>query len=469
MTVYILGGGPVGMALVDGLADSGKIPFKLIDAGSSLGGLAQTRNWPGVGHHDLGPHKIFSQDTDLVGRVERLLPQADWLTRDKVSAIYMKGHYLPYPPSPFSLAKVFGLSVFVRMVLGYARARLTSLVTSNDPKTFEDDLVHRVGRDLYQVLFKPIALKLWGEPRGLDVKLSRGRVQTPSLVEVLARMLKIKKSSEFEALSFRYPKEGLGRIWKAIEQKAQGQGEFLLGHTVTGLSLVDGKVVGFQCVHNGQPKSFEIGPDDFVVSTLPLSLTTQLLSTSLPADIVKTAERVVALNDLLLVFLHVDVPSLVKESWVFVPDPDIAFHRLSEQESFDPAMTPEGSIVCCEVMSSENRPLSDRSDAELIADALKGLSDMGYRDFKVLGQCVIRLPKSYPVFKPGFEAGLTDVLQHLDRIENFRTLGRQGAFNYIGTLDAMDIGYGFVRWYLQRDEKPWGQERARTNHYPVLD
>jgi protoporphyrinogen oxidase len=469
MTVYILGGGPVGMALVDGLVDAGKMDFKLIDAAPALGGLAQTRHWQGVGHHDLGPHKIFSTDSALVSRVEKLLPQADWLTRDKVSAIYMKGYYLPYPPSPFSLAKVFGLPVFVRMVLGYAKARLVSLVSSNEPKTFEDDLVHRVGRDLYQVLFKPIALKLWGDPRGLDVKLSRGRVQTPKLTEVLARMLKIKKSSEFEALNFRYPKQGLGRIWSAIENKAQGQGEFLLGHTVTGLSQLGGKVTSFQCVNQGESKNFELGPDDFLVSTLPLGLTTKLMANSLTARIVETAERVVTLNDLLLVFLHVDVPSLVKESWVFVPDPDIAFHRLSEQESFDPGMTPSGSIVCCEIMSSPNRPLSGRSDAELVADALKGLNDMGYRGFKVLGQCVIRLPKSYPVFKPGFEAGLTEVLQQLDAMENFRSLGRQGAFNYIGTLDAMDIGYGFVSWYLQRDQKSWTDERARTNHYPVLD
>jgi hypothetical protein len=26
-----------------------------------------------------------------------------------------------------------------------------------------------------------------------------------------------------------------------------------------------------------------------------------------------------------------------------------------------------------------------------------------------------------------------------------------------------------VSWYLQRDQKSWPDERARTNHYPVLD
>jgi len=469
MTVYILGGGPVGMALADGLVDAGEIPFTLIDRGSVLGGLAQTTHWDGVGDHDLGPHKIFSLDSALVSRVEKLLPPSDWLTRDKVSAIYMKEHYLPYPPSPLSLAGVFGPLVFFRMVFGYARARLTNIFSSQTPKTFEEDLIQRVGRDLYKILFKPIALKLWGEPTDLDVKLSRGRVQTPSLLEVFTRMLKIRKSSDFEALTFRYPQRGLGRIWNAIEKKGRSKGKFLLNYAVTEFKLEDGRVTSIQCVHNDQTETFDVGPDDFVVSTLPLSLTTRLLSDGLPGRVVDLADRVVALNDLLLVFLHVDVQSLIKESWVFVPDPDIVFHRLSEQESFDPGMSPSGSIVCCEIMSSQSRPLVSCSDAELIADALKGLHDMGYRDFNVLDERVIRLPKSYPVFKPGFEAGLTEVLQQLDSIKNFRTVGRQGAFNYIGTLDAMDIGYGFVRWLGQREDSSWVEERARTNHYPVLD
>lgn len=469
MTVYILGGGPAGMAVIDGLVDNGTNQFVLIERSPILGGLAQTVHWQGAGDHDLGPHKIFSLDKELVSRVEALLPSDDWLTREKVSTIYMKGHFLPYPPSPFSLAGVFGYGVFFRMVFGYGLARIKSIFSSQNTKTFEDDLVQRLGPDLYQVLFKPIALKLWGDPTNLDVKLSRGRVQTPSLIEVIARMLKIKESSDFEALTFRYPKNGLGRLWSAIRKKGEGHGEIHLNHTVTGIELNQGRVSQIRCLADGQEKTFEIGSEDFVVSTLPLGLTTNLFSKDLSQSVREKVDQVVALNDLFLVFLHVDVKSLVEESWVFIPDPDIVFHRLSEQESFDPGMSPSGSIVCCEIMSSESRPFSACTDSELVEKALKGLHDMGYKDFSVLNQRVIRLPKSYPVFKPGFEEGLKEVLQHFDSIENFRTVGRQGAFNYIGTLDAMDIGYGFVNWHAQRKEMEWDRERARTNHYPVLD
>lgn len=469
MTTYILGAGPAGLAVVDGLNDGNGGNFVLLEKGPRLGGLAQTVTWNDIGTHDLGPHKIFSLDKKLVGRVEGLLPSSDWLTRDKISSIYMNGHYLPYPPSPFSLAGVFGLPAFIRMVIGYGTARLASLVGSKNPGTFEEDLVNRMGGPLYEVLFKPIAVKLWGDPRELDVKLSRGRVQTPSLIEVLGRLLKLKKSSDFEALTFRYPKGGLGRLWLAIEAKCRAKGKFLLGHSVNRLVADNGRIQEIHYQFNGTQGRIVVGPNDFVVSTLPLSLTIKLLGDSLPRHLPDMADKVVTLNDLLLVFLHVDRASLLDESWVFVPDPDIVFHRLSEQESFDPEMTKKGSIVCCEIMSGPGRPLAEKTDDELCAAAVNGLANMGYSGFKLLDQRVIRLPKSYPVFRTGFEAGLAELIQSLDQFENFRSIGRQGAFNYIGTLDAMDIGYGFADWLVSENRQPWQQERERTNHYPVLD
>lgn len=469
MTTYILGAGPAGMAVVDGLVDAKGGDFVVLEKGPRLGGLAQTVDWKDIGTHDLGPHKIFSLDRELVSRVENLLPVNAWLTRDKVSSIYMRGHYLPYPPSPFSLSGVFGLHAFIRMVAGYGAARLASLFGARPPRTFEEDLVGRMGAPLYNVLFKPIAEKLWGNPQELDVKLSRGRVQTPSLIEVLGRLLKLKKNSEFEALTFRYPKDGLGRIWAAIETKAKGSGQFLLEHTVTRLVAKNGRVREIHFLTKGGEGVFHVGDDEFVVSTLPLSLATRLLSESLPPHLPALAADIVGLNDLLLVFLHVDRPSLIDESWVFIPDPEIIFHRVSEQESFDPGMTKNGSIVCCEIMSGRDRPLANRSDEELCKAAVQGLHDMGYSGFKILAQRVIRLPKSYPVFRTGFEKGLAEIIQTLDRVENFRTVGRQGAFNYIGTLDAMDIGYGCAKWLVDGKKQPWQHERERTNHYPVLD
>ena len=120
-------------------------------------------------------------------------------------------------------------------------------------------------------------------------------------------------------------------------------------------------------------------------------------------------------------------------------------------------------------MSSEARNMMNKSDQELFELVDKGLNDMGYGNYKVLSKKVIRLPKSYPVFLTGYEFGLKNLINELDKIKNFKTIGRQGAFNYIGTLDAMDIGYGFSKWLEKRNNSEWISERERTSLYPVLD
>lgn len=475
MTVYILGGGPAGLAVADGLAEGSHIPFTVIEQDSNLGGLAQTLRWNDYGFHDLGPHKIFTLDKSLMARVENLLPQQAWLTRPKKSSIFIRGHFLPYPPSPFSLIGIYGTGSFLKMALDYATARIKPM-RKTGAGNFEEDLKGRLGTGLYEALFKPIALKLWGEPTQLDSKLSQGRVQTPSLTELIGRLLGVRSSSDFEALEFLYPRGGLQKIWESIVNKTPHQGAYLTNQKVTRIIAENGRVIGLRLrdVCTGEENEIDLEEEAFVFSTLPLGEIPELMEGALTAVTSALIKKVVNLNDLILVFLKVDKPSLLDESWVFVPDPEISFHRLSEQESFDPEMTPGGSIICCEIMSSDIRPIGELSDEELVASAMEGLSKMGYTGFSILDQRIIRLPSSYPVYRSGFEEALEKILGELDSLDNFRTIGRQGAFNYIGTLDAMDVGYGAAQWIITNGrlagaKASWQEERHRTSHYPVVD
>ena len=241
------------------------------------------------------------------------------------------------------------------------------------------------------------------------------------------------------------------------------------GYSITGLETKNEYISKIVYSAEGKTGSINVKPDDFVISTLPLTYTSQILSHAFSTEFQKITKQVVVQNDLLLVFFHIDRKSLLNESWVFIPDPGIAFHRLSEQESFDPDMTPHGSIVCCEIMSSVHRPMAKKSDMELMELALKGLTVMGYHGFDILHKRVIRLPQSYPVFATGYRPKLVALMDRLDQFVNFRSIGRQGAYNYIGTLDAMDIGYGLSRWLSTGKQSDWRVERERTSNYPVLD
>ncbi|MBI2515856.1 MAG: NAD(P)-binding protein [Opitutae bacterium] len=469
--VHILGAGPTGLALAQELAErTSDLSVVVYERSTNLGGMAQTVQWAGYGAHDLGPHKIFTVDRALWQRVRGLLREEDWLTQPKRSRIYLGGHFLPYPPSPFAMARVFGPVAFVQMTFGFLKARFFPRSTS---ETFEGDLRARVGDALFERLFLPIALKLWGAPNTLDAKLSRGRVQTPGIAEVILRILRIKKSSQFEALQFDYPRHGLSRLWDAIVARTvQRRVEFRTGTEVRQVQIEGNRVRRLVVASNGNESAIDLESEDFVFSTLPVLRLLECTDGVSPR-IHQLARATVRLNDLVLVFLKLDVQELFEDSWIFVPDAGISFHRVSEQKSFDPDMTPNGTIVCCEIMSHAERSLSACSDAELESLAVEDLRRMAPRAFQVQAARVIRLPASYPVYLTGFAPKLEELIGYFDGLENFRTIGRAGAFNYIGTLDCMDIGYGAGRWYvddhLRGNAASWRAERLRTSHYPVLD
>lgn len=470
MTLYVLGGGPAGLATAQEVTEQTQTACVIIERDNVLGGLARTVAWPGVGYHDLGPHKIFSTDAGLMARVKALLPPDRWINHPKNARIFMRGHFIAYPPSPLSLMTVYGWPLFLRLCFSYGLALLRSLFRSRRAETFQEDLEARVGKGLAEALFYPIARKLWGPPEILDVKLARGRIQTPSLLELIKKVLNPSARTQFETLTYDYPQGGLGEIWRTIQARITPRATVLLEHTVTGLQVTDNKITRLDVQEpSGQTRSFAIGADDFVVSTLPLGLTIKQLRPWLGEGLAQQAQNAVLLNDLLLVFLHVDQKEVFADSWLIVPDPAIAFHRLSEQKAFDPGMVPQGTVLCAEIMGHAGSETSARSDDDLIASVLDGLAAMGVKNLPVLAARVIRLPRSYPVYKNGFQPALDAVLAKLDALANFRTIGRQGAFNYIGTLDAMDIGYGFGRWFASGRQKPWQAERERTGHYPVLD
>ena len=463
MTLYILGGGPTGLAIADGLHDR-KIKGKLIEKSKTLGGLAQSIAWKGVGKHDLGPHKIFTLNKKLLKRVKSLVGNNKWLTHKKISSIYIKNFYLPYPPSPFSLLKVYGFKIFFKMIVSYFWAILILKFRRTKPDNFEISLSQRVGYQLYKYLFSPIARKLWGNPKNLDSKLADSRVQTPTLKEIIFRLLGIQKKSEFEALTYIYPLGGIQEIWDSIYKKTKENVHFNLNTEVLNINVQNKIITSIET----DSEFFEIKENDFVVSTIPLSILSKSLKGDVNNTIINMIDSNIKNNDLYLIFLHIKEDRMLDKSWIFIPDEDVSFHRISEQSAFDDQMISEGSVVMCEIMNSEERNFSYLSNKDLLNLVEKDLKKMKM-NFTLLDFKVVKLNNSYPVYEKDYKNNLDKIIQYLDDFKNFKSIGRQGSFNYIGTLDCMDIGYGFVDWFVDKKNRRWNSERERTSYYPVLD
>ncbi len=465
--IYILGGGPTGISVAHELNKSSEEEFILVEKGKKIGGLAATLTWEPHGLHDLGPHKIFSIDKKLEEKVKLILGKDKWLTKKKKSKIYLNGNLINYPPSPLAILKTFGFILFIKFIISFFFQKFYLNFKNQKINSYKDHLTTRVGSKIFTNVFQPITEKIWGDPSKLDKKLSETRVQLPSIIDMILLAIGVKKKSSFEANEFIYPINGLNIIWEKIQNDIDNK-RFYLNTIVNSFSIKDNRVSKIHVNKNGKEIIFNLSKNDLVVNTLPLSVVQNSFKNIFGDQFIENSKKVLKMNDLFLVFLSIKKTKLFDESWIFVADKSIIFHRVSEQKSFDEEMVKEDrTIVCCEVM--RNKFNQNFNDEQIIEKTIEDLSIIKKEKIEVLDKKLIKLFKSYPVYEKDYENKLKLILDKYDSIENFYSIGRQGSFNYIGTLDCMDIGFGFVNWLKNNDKINWDNERKRTNQYPILD
>tara|TARA_B110000037_G_scaffold195464_1_gene231898 strand:- start:501 stop:1901 length:1401 start_codon:yes stop_codon:yes gene_type:complete len=465
--IYILGGGPTGISTAHELNETSDAEFILIEKGAKVGGMASTIGWEPHGLHDLGPHKIFSIDKDLEKKVKLIIGNENWVTREKKSKIFLNGKLINYPPSPLVILSTFGIFSFTKFVFSFLYQKFYLNYKKKKINSYKDHLITRVGSEIFTNVFQPITEKIWGDPSILDKKLSETRVQLPSIFDMLLLTIGIKKKNNFEANEFIYPKNGLNKIWDKIKSNINDK-NFHLETTVESFDLEGDKIKKIYAKKNKKDVVYTLSEEDIVINTLPLGMIQSSFKNTFGEKFIEESDKILKMNDLFLVFLSIKKTRLFDESWVFVADRNIIFHRVSEQKSFDGEMVKDDrTIVCCEVMI--NKFNKEFSDDEIFEKTIKDLSILKKEKIEVLDKKMIKLFKSYPVYQKDYEIKLKSILSKYDSIENFYTIGRHGSFNYIGTLDCMDIGFGFVKWYKNKHINPWEGERKRTDHYPILD
>src|SRR5208337_3182340 len=92
---------------------------------------------------------------------EELL-EGDLLTQERKSVVLHEGRRFKYPLDARDLVRNLGLRENVRALAGYAVERARRAARPREDVTFEDWVVGRFGRPLYDAFFGPYTEKLWG-------------------------------------------------------------------------------------------------------------------------------------------------------------------------------------------------------------------------------------------------------------------------------------------------------------------
>jgi protoporphyrinogen oxidase len=457
----ILGGGPCGLAAAWKLAKLGHAPI-VLEREPLVGGLCATHERDGF-RFDLGGHRFVSSDADLSRWLEQLLGD-DLLTRERRSVVLHEGRAFRYPIEAADLVRNLGVAENARALAGYARERVAHAIHPRPERSFEDWVVARFGRPLYETFFGPYTQKLWGiSPRLISADWAAERITLLNLGDAALRLVGVPRPPiRTYARRYLYPRFGMGQLYVSMAREVTRLGGDIRTHArVVGLDVAPGAERSrVSAVHVRTRSGTERIPVREVFSTLPLTELVSFLrapGSSAPGVTERSAGAGLRFRSLVFLNLSLRRTDFSDNTWMYVASGKLRISRIQEPKRRSPSMVPdERTSIMLEIPCDAGDAIWSASDPELLELAQRELGALGLALDDVVGSFSVRVEHGYPIYHLDYERDRQALLRQVDRFANLRTGGRQGLFRYVFMDTAMQMGI------LAAEEMASGTRPTRT-------
>ena len=465
--VVVLGGGIAGLAAAYYLARDGR-PVSVVERAPAIGGLCASFESHGF-TLDHGPHKLYSVVPGILDEI-RTLMGAGLIEHKKKNRIRLLDRFMDYPLSLGNLLPLLGPTRAAKLGLAYASAMAGGLLGRRPAASYEEYVLQRFGRGVYELVFEPLARKVWGDPKLLSPDLAQARIPSGGAAELILRLLKLKQSSEdLDAPFFYYPKGGFGRFPEKLAQEiVRLQGRVLTSVAPVSLERDGARVTAVQV---RTPDGVERLECETLISSIPIQTLSGLMFPS-DAEAEADAKRL-QLRNLALVFLVLKQDRLTDDHWIFFPEAKYPFNRLFEQKAMDASLGPAGqTAICCDLTCDEGDGVWTAPDQELVKRCLDGVVQAGLStpDRLEIG-FVRRFRNFYPMYTVGYRERVRRVYDRLRGASNLILTGRLGMFNYNNSDHCLDMGR-FIAQGLASGQRPaeiWSGLEQRVQSYRIID
>jgi protoporphyrinogen oxidase len=154
----IIGAGPAGLACAWELGKKGRAAV-VYEQDDVVGGISRTASYNGY-RFDIGGHRFFTK-VPLVWEMWREILDEEFLERPRLSRIYYQDKFFDYPLKPLNALVNLGPVETVRICISWAWAQA---FPEPEERNFEQWVINRFGRRLYEIFFKTYTEKVWGTP-----------------------------------------------------------------------------------------------------------------------------------------------------------------------------------------------------------------------------------------------------------------------------------------------------------------
>jgi len=444
----VLGAGTAGLGAAY-LAGRAGVDTEVIERRKIPGGLALTRRTDDGYYHDLGGHRYYSPSRYLAVFLKKLLGEELIMTPRK-SRFYLDGRFFDYPVRLSDVVRKLPVTHSFKMLTDYLVEKARS-TRSRKEESFEDWVVHRFGRSLYEFNFENYTRKVWGvEPSELSADWAALRIKGLSLGKVVREFFSRRGDIATLVDRFLYPRHGIGQIARYLEREVRKRGGGVhLGHEVVKIAH-DGKRITRIISRGPRGRRKSIRPE-WVASSIDLDLLVAALDPLPPPEVLAAASKL-RYRDLVILFIRINASKVTGDSWIYFPDESVPFSRWHEPRNWSAAMVPDSShsSLVVEFFANEGDRFWNASTDELLDMTLSTARRLELLEGSEIGEAEkLLVPHAYPVWNVGYRGPLELILDYLDRFKNLSVIGRNGRFYYCTIDESLISGFAASAGFLE--------------------
>lgn len=449
--IAIIGAGPTGLGAAWRLAELGLNDFTVFERAGHVGGLAASFTDAAGFTWDVGGHVQFSHYEYFDVVMDRVM-RGDWCHHDRESWIWIRGTFVPYPLQ----------NNIAFLPDAERRACLVGLLRRDTdrrgtPPDFASWLRATFGDGLADVFMLPYNRKVWAYPASeLGHYWVGERVANVDLERVVLNVLDSKPDVGWGPNNqFRFPAHGgTGEIWRRVAAALPS------GSVVTDTEIVAIDLDRRRCrLADGLEE-----PYDLLISTMPLD------------QLVRMSHLVPGGSPPALKFSTVHVlgiglkgappPALAKKCWIYYPEGNCPFYRLTVFSNYSPRNVPDASqywSVMVEVSESAVTPVDRERLLSAVLDGLRAVRVIASND-EVVSSWQYTAPHGYPTPFIGRDEIVDPLLERFEQHGVF-SRGRFGAWKY----EVSNQDHSFMQGVELVDRLASGSEETTLRRPAVVN